>query len=259
MYRDDAEYLREWIEFHQLVGVERFFLYNNFSQDDHRQVLAPYVEQGTVVLTDWPKPFLPTKGGLMKAYEHCLEHAESRWIAFIDIDEFLFSPTGKPLPEILSDYEAFPGVVANWAMFGTSGHKRRPPGLVIENYVCRTNRPQFNTHFKSIVDPRRVNRPRNAHFFSYRDGVAVDENKQRVTSTGKTDSVSFERLRVNHYWSKSEEECREKLELWQAVGDETRTLELVKQQNALLNDVLDKTILKYLSPLRGRLSTLAPR
>ena len=48
IYRNEAPYLREWIEFHKLVGVERFFLYNNESTDDHRAVLAPYVEAGIV-------------------------------------------------------------------------------------------------------------------------------------------------------------------------------------------------------------------
>ena len=40
---------------------------------------------------DWP--MFP---GQVQAYEHCIERArdDSRWIAFIDIDEFLFSPTG---------------------------------------------------------------------------------------------------------------------------------------------------------------------
>ena len=38
---------REWVEFHRLVGVERFFLYNNFSEDNHMEVLAPYIEEGS--------------------------------------------------------------------------------------------------------------------------------------------------------------------------------------------------------------------
>ena len=42
IYRDAASYLAEWIEFHRLLGVERFFLYDNGSTDDHREVLAPY-------------------------------------------------------------------------------------------------------------------------------------------------------------------------------------------------------------------------
>jgi len=50
IYRDEAFYLREWIEFHRLVGVERFYLYDNFSEDNHREVLAPYIESGIVVL-----------------------------------------------------------------------------------------------------------------------------------------------------------------------------------------------------------------
>ena len=45
-------YLAEWIEFHRLIGVERFFLYDNGSADDHEQVLAPYVDEGIVVVHD---------------------------------------------------------------------------------------------------------------------------------------------------------------------------------------------------------------
>ena len=41
MFHDEASYLREWIEFHRLVGVERFFLYDHESVDDSREVLAP--------------------------------------------------------------------------------------------------------------------------------------------------------------------------------------------------------------------------
>ena len=52
---------------------------------------APYIEDGTVELNDWP--LFP---GQVQAYNDCIErHREdSRWIAFVDIDEFLFSPTG---------------------------------------------------------------------------------------------------------------------------------------------------------------------
>src|SRR5919108_3802620 len=46
IYRDEAPYLSEWIEFHRLVGFERFYLYDNLSSDHHREVLAPYVDEG---------------------------------------------------------------------------------------------------------------------------------------------------------------------------------------------------------------------
>ena len=124
IYRDEAPYLREWIEFHRLVGVERFFLYNNLSTDDHREVLAPYIEEGIVVLHDWPRRPGPDPG-LRRLPRGPSRRA--RWIAFIDLDEFLFSPTGSRSPSCSRDYERWPGVVVNWAVFGTSGPSHDAP------------------------------------------------------------------------------------------------------------------------------------
>jgi hypothetical protein len=271
IYRDHAEYLAEWIEFHRLVGVERFFLYDNLSRDHHREVLEPYVEAGVVVQNDWHRPFFPTSEGMLKAYEHCLEHhgENSRWIAFIDIDEFLFSPTGRPVSDLLVEYERFPGVAVNWATFGTSGHRTKPRGLVIESYLGRSNREYINRNFKSVVDPSRVARTGNPHFFIYRKGWAVDENKRPLGPIvhgqfrrGKTQSVSSSRLRINHYWSKSEEECRKKLELWQGTGGpeagRARSWAFFEEFNAKLNDERDETILMYLPQLKAALEKAEP-
>jgi hypothetical protein len=251
IYRDEAPYLREWIEFHRLVGVERFFLYDNFSVDDHRGVLAPYVEEGIVVLHDWP--VFP---GQIPAYDDALRRhrGDSRWIAFIDLDEFLFSPTLQQLPDILRDYEAHPGVIANWAVFGSSGHRTQPPGLVIENYVWRMKTPDGPQQSKSIVDPTRAERCGGAHFFFYREGSAVDERHQPVPY-GRTPEPAFERLRVNHYYTKSIEEGKKKLLKRAATTGDLRTaahnrLELVDED---MNEVLDETITAYLPELRSRL------
>ena len=48
IYKNEARYLAEWLEFHLLAGVEHFFLYDNNSTDDHREVLAPYLRAGVV-------------------------------------------------------------------------------------------------------------------------------------------------------------------------------------------------------------------
>jgi hypothetical protein len=209
IYRNEAPYLREWIEFHRIAGVERFFLYDNHSTDAHRDALAPYLEEGLVVLDKWD--VFPEDSDQRETYDHCLatHRDDSRWIAFIDIDEFLFSPTGRPLPELLVDYEGWPAVCANWAMFGTSGHRTKPEGLVIESYTERVDAPA-NMFVKSVVDPTRAERCRTAHNFDYRSLMAVDENHYPVHGA-QTKSVSFARLRVNHYVTKSEEEAEAKL------------------------------------------------
>ena len=226
IYRDDAEYLPEWIEFHRLVGVERFFLYDNGSTDDHRDVLAPYVAEGIVTVHEWARPFLGQNGrprAIVTAFEHSVgaHREDARWIAFLDVDEFLFSPTGAPLPEVLREYQQFPGVVVNRAEFGPSGHETKPPGLVIESYVQRRRvRPDEETSHKSIVDPSRVQRCLGAHRFVYHDGLPVNEDRRPVDMARYLDRspVTWSRLRAHHYWSRSEEERRRKAELWREAG-----------------------------------------
>jgi glycosyl transferase family 92 len=257
-YRDHASYLVEWIEFHRLVGVERFFLYNNLSRDEHREVLDPYVEEGVVSVYDWPLQHVRTDGrphGILLAYDHCLENRgpEARWLTFLDIDEFLFSPTGEPVAEMLREYEKWPGIVVSRADFGPSGHHTRPPGLVIENFTRRRRyRPDAIAPVKSIVDPRRALRSASIHHFHYRDGVAADENMQPVEGgSGRRNWVSFERLRINHYGTKSEAELAEKQALWDAIGYPRSDLSFEVLQKA--TDQHDEVITQYVPALRAAL------
>ena len=218
IYRDEADYLAEWIEFHRLVGVERFFLYNNFSEDHHREVLAPYVEDGIVSVRDWP--VLDGRVGQIPAYNDCIRwhRYDSRWIAFIDLDEFLFSPTGQPLPEVLADYEEWPAVALRWALFGNSGHETKPPGLVIENYLRRIELDgDVNINMKTIADPVRVSACLSAHHFAYPYLSAVDEDHFPMTGT-RTASDSTARLQLNHYHWKSREEYVIKCARMRSIG-----------------------------------------
>jgi hypothetical protein len=261
IYRNEGPYLREWVEFHRLVGVERFFLYDNRSTDDHREALASLVEEGTVSITEWP-----TFPGQISAYEHCLaEHRDdSRWIAFIDIDEFLFSPTTRPLPEILTELERYPGIGVNRFRFGTSGHKTPPTGLVIENYVSRAPRSPYLV--KSVVHPKRTVGPRTVHVFEYRDGGGVDElGRPLVFREGEppagappslasfTETFTAERLRINHYATRSEEEFRRKAERPQA--DTGRPLPLpVDRILKNFSAKRDESLLRYAPALRARIA-----
>jgi hypothetical protein len=203
-----------------------------------------------VTLHDWPE-FPP----LFSAYEHCLRshRHDSRWIAFIDTDEFLFSPLGRPLPDVLEEYEPWPAVVVNSAMFGTSGHRVRPRGPVIENYVLRTDDAHLNSHVKSIVDPARTEPHCNSpHFFFYTEETAVDENC--VAAEGaKSERVSFERLRINHYWTRSEQEAVTKFSRPRADDGTTRDAPDFLALDRTFNQRHDGTIGIYSAGLRKAL------
>jgi hypothetical protein len=255
-YRWEGPYLREWVAFHRVVGVERFFLYDNNSDDEHLEALAPYLDDGTVELLHWPEYPM----GQVKAYAHCVEeHAQdSRWIGFVDVDEFLFSPRGRPLPEVLARYERWPGVGVNRVLFGASGHETQPPGGVVESYTRRLDMPNMKASVKSIVDPARAIRPLNPHVFAYTEGHAVDEHEQPLEGTFAASSSCTD-LRINHYYTKSDEERVRKHNRPHAGG------RMREGQNfpgkALREDrnfgVPDDAILQYLPALQAELERVS--
>jgi hypothetical protein len=80
---------------------------------------------------------------------------------------------------------------------------------VIESYKMRDR--EETGLMKMIVDPLRTVRCENAHWFSYDYGLPVDENGWPL-SEGQARWSSFERLRINHYASRSRDELGDKVE-----------------------------------------------
>ena len=53
IFKNEANHLQEWIEFHRLMGVEHFYLVDNESEDDFQSVLWPYIRSNVVTLSHW--------------------------------------------------------------------------------------------------------------------------------------------------------------------------------------------------------------
>lgn len=279
IFRDEAPYLAEWLSFHRLVGADHVYLYDNGSSDDPLRVLEPYLAAGFVTVRPWPVPF--HLGAARKAYADCLERVRgrARWLTCIDIDEFLFSPGGAPLPSVLREYEEFPGVVVRWQVYGSSGRERASPEPVIARFEHRAHQHWIrNRRVKSIVDPGRAVEPVNCHHFVYRDGaLAVDERRVPVglvprprfkkplrplysllgpmlrffdpwAGTDLTDrTVSVEHLRINHYPVKSRQEFERKARL-KREKKRYQGVDYFAYHDR--NDVFDPILRRYLTDLR---------
>jgi hypothetical protein len=202
--------LEEWVNYHRVVGVEHFYIYDNDSQIPVRQTLAKYINAGLVTVIEFP--------GLsrqMPSYTHCLQNfgGGSEWIAFIDCDEFLLPKQCDSVPEVLQQYHAFGGHQVNWILFGTSGHVTRPEGLVIENYTL-ASKPEWpdNLHTKAIVQPRyTLSAGSNPHYFHFKNGFhSVDEEFQ-IVSNAFSNKHCNKYLQINHYTTKSLEEFQAKI------------------------------------------------
>jgi hypothetical protein len=249
-FKNEAHYLAEWIEFHEAVGVEHFYLYNNNSSDAFREALAPYVLSKLVTLHDWPEtPASPA------ADLHCITHykGEAKWIAFIDADEFLFPVGEQNIKGILRRFETFPALAVNWIYFGSNGRLARPEGGVLETYTRRSAVP--NRHVKSIVNPRRVIKYGNSHHWFY-SHAALPVNTQGTPVYGSfSEPAVADVLRINHYYSKSREEFMAKAAMKSWVDKEgarfpSRTMDAWNRQASLNNEVEDESAARLLSELK---------
>ncbi|MFO1091173.1 MAG: glycosyltransferase family 92 protein [Hyphomicrobiales bacterium] len=250
--RDEAEYLREWLEFHLMMGAEHVYLYDNQSSDDTRGLVRSYEDRNLVTRINWPNP--STESPQLTAYADAIVRFGRfwRWMAFIDIDEFLYSGRSSSVVDVLqSSFADHAAVEVAWRNFGFSGHASKPAGPVIESYTARAPMDVEDDQLrkvKSIVDPCRVSTVFSAHRFTLRDG-----------SPTRLPAESGE-LRINHYFTKSRDEFERKLAqqavFWGNVRHSAqREVERRHDIAAAVEraPVRDDEILRFVPALRARL------
>lgn len=287
MFRNEARYLEEWINFHEAQGFSHFYLFDDQSSDAPEKVLRPFISRGLVVLN--PAPVAAAfKARQLGSYNLGLDLArnECEWLAVIDVDEFLFSPVGdfrKQLPT----QKWIAGVFVWWKIYGSSGHSIPPREGVLSSYTWSATLPKNlretsyivrkeNNFFgargrpiagrvvqgKSILRTQSVRSIDNCHKPVHINGFMVNEHgipifpRKKMSVAGAVAWLanawhrgkgmldvrvpSCERLRINHYWAKSEAELLEK-----SLKQEHRTkatVEDYRNWNRELNQEQDFTI-----------------
>ncbi len=251
--KNESKYIKEWLEFHKLVGFERFFVYDNESTDSTKQILEPYIKSGIVEYIYWPGQ----KQQLL-AYNHALKSHKTKcnWLAFIDADEFVVPAQVADIPSMIREIARRPGVaqiICPWIMYGPNGHITEPDGLVIKNYT--THRPLQHYGLKSILNPRKIAKmvsPHQGipHIFCY--SIDTDGKKYKYDWFGhqwESDKIlPYDRIRINHYYTKSVARYKERNKIASVLtGLHPRTKELLEQicaDSTIYDDVMTKYIEK---------------
>jgi GT2 family glycosyltransferase len=254
IFRNEAPYLREWIEFHRMMGVERFHLYENRSSDAWRPVLEPYIAEGIVDLKNWPM----NGAAQLPAYRDCFLrlNGQKRWLAVIDIDEFLFSPKFPTVPEALATLPAHWGAVGvHWIIFGASGREEFSPEPVIERFTWRPPESfHVNSHIKSVIRmDRQVMARGDAHYFQVQGGT-FDE-KGGALSSARPPRNESSLLRIHHYCTKSRQEYYDRIALGRVDGAGSVQKSVFEERQERAFD--DRTAWMFLPELKRRLGVRA--
>lgn len=132
IFWNEGPFLKEWIEYHLMIGVDHFYLYNHKSDDNFQEILQPYIDRGLITLVLWEE-----EHSQMKAYQDCIDRFkhETQWMVFLDLDEFICPRNTSDINLWIKDYERYPSILIYWKMFGTSGVMKHDYNkLVIEQY-----------------------------------------------------------------------------------------------------------------------------
>ncbi|GMY13185.1 glycosyltransferase family 92 protein RCOM_0530710-like isoform X2 [Fagus crenata] len=178
MFRNQARFLKEWVIYHAKIGVQRFFIYDNNSDDNIDNVLE-WLSNGNYNISYHVWPWIKTQEA---GFAHCAIRARDscEWVGFIDVDEFFYLPSNLVLHDVLqnqSRYGYVGEIRASCHSFGPSGLKRVPRQGVTMGYTCRM---AVAERHKSIVRPEALNSTliNVVHHFHLRDGfeyVNVDK------------------------------------------------------------------------------------
>jgi len=217
--KNEYPYVLEWIAFHRLVGVEHFYLYDNGSNDGTYELLEKLSITKPELITVYDVRHVnPVQ---LASYTDCLylHRKDSEWIAFIDVDEFLYSLNYPDLKEFIKSIGFFANynigaIAAHWYLFGSNGHTEKTNGLVIERFTRR--QPDANLHVKSIVrTDAALSVGKDPHTFYLIDGfTAVNERGVALPRDyALTKGGTGNSLRCNHYHTKSHAEYIERKKL----------------------------------------------
>jgi hypothetical protein len=244
--KDEDPFLEEWICHHALLGVEAFIIYDNESAHPVRERLRPFMRGSFLTVVD-----IPGRGQQRYAYNHCLSvfGRNFRWLGFLDMDEYAVPKRTNDLRVLLQDYEDAAALGLNWQCFGTNGHKTRPPGTQLENYVLAMNSEYWRRHIKSFVWPQAVGGMWNPHFaVPLKEGRTVNEAHEPVV--GSFSPFSAQCAQINHYYYRSWQDYYEKMLKGMADGATHAMPEKIRPPRG---DVPDTDALRFVPALRAML------
>ena len=215
--RDEGRYIGEWVKYHFSLGFHKIIICNNDEPGDNslEGILQDWVSARKIDIIDYQGQ----ENFQMKAYNRCLARygKEYDWMAFIDADEFISFADGEHCRDINAYLKEVgetgaDAVYLNWKIYGDNGKIRYEEGNIVDRFpVPSVIGAESNEHIKSIVRTSAHVRFKNPHnivrtLWSIRKPVIVNDCLQPVLKNSPRQPVSYGRVYIRHYITKTIEE-----------------------------------------------------
>lgn len=244
--KNEGKYIKEWLNYYHLLGFEKIYVFDNESNDDTYEVLMPFIKKGYVEYHQ-----IKGKARQMDAYNKALNisRKETRYLAILDADEFIFLPNENDdflikINKLFHNDSHVGGVVINWLIFGSSGYKKKPNGLVTQTYMYHSKANfKINKHVKTICNPRKVAGVLNPHYVEYNLGMYSVNTNGDIIRGAFSEYNPNTSIRLNHYFTKSKEEFIKKRARGMADQNKIRSMSDFNLHDR--NEIFDDSMKRY--------------
>jgi hypothetical protein len=263
IFRDESKYLKEWIEFHLLVGVDKFYLVNNNSIDNFNEVLSPYILSGVVELfnitTETTKntPGFSNESILVKEWvrkmNEIIMSSNDDWVIHVSTDEFLFPTEKNNIKDVLINYDDNVGEISvNWTLFGNNNVYLSENDLLIEKLTKSSDSNHIhNFHVKPIFKPKSISHIPSVHFGLLKNGfikVDANGNQNNFKTNYEVKDRVYSPLHINHYRLRDLSWTDSKIDIYKLWGRN----DLLNMEK-LYNDIDNHNISKFVKDLKKQM------
>jgi hypothetical protein len=269
-FRDEAKYLKEWIEFHLLVGVDDFYLTNHLSVDNYLEVLQPYIDKGIVKITDLlidtntgENNFINEQllvGHSIPIMNKHINESDSDWVIFLNVDEFLYPTTENNIKDVINKFSPNVGQIGvNWRFMGNSNYRLKDNELITEkltkckfkNHTYLSESFDYQRHTKSLIRKESFVSLPSVHY-----GL-IKQNYLHVDALGDPNNIESDKYRtkvqiidnlvINHYVFRDLDYAETKINMYKKWGRKYDDEEAYKNQ---YNDEDNFEIYRFLPKLK---------
>lgn len=263
IFRNETKWLREWLEYHLMIGVDHFYLFCDDDKEEWGNVSSILNSFDDKVLDYWLTHHFPEwprdQNFQVRPIKYLLEtHAhETKWLCVLDLDEFIYSTWNNGAYDfiypVLHAYEKshIKGLHIPVCTFGTSGISYTQNMLQTEVFIkrgkdnCFANRTAKNFYRPELIKDQFLHpKKEQAHNGMYNTDFLPDPPGKIIRPSNI--------LRVNHYATRSLEDWQQKVARGNPFVKSQKDWD-IKFKRYNQNDIEDRSMEVYLPELKRRL------
>lgn len=149
--KNEGMVIKEWIEHYIWQGVDHFYIIDNGSTDNTKEILAEYIKSGIVSYFVFGGRHMQAESYNQIFYSFAQQ--QCKWLIICDADEYIYNTRrGGSIKGYLNtlDYNRISHVALQWKMFGSSGYETQPVDKIRTSFLWRQSAIHPNT--KMIVN-----------------------------------------------------------------------------------------------------------